>query len=71
MGPLHKTFWKCARAYNETVFWRQLEKMKNIKLEAYEDVKKTTDSHWSRAFFCGTTKSGAVENKSVSHIMQC
>lgn len=62
MGPLHKTFWKCARAYNETVFWRQLEKMKNIKLEAYEDVKRTTDSHWSRAFFSDTTKSAAVEN---------
>lgn len=62
MGPLHKTFWKCARAYNETVFWRQLEKMKNIKLEAYKEVKRTTDSHWSREFFGDTTKSAAVEN---------
>lgn len=62
MGPLHKTFWKCARAYNETFFWRQLEKMKNIKLEAYKEVKRTTDSHWSRVFFSDTTKSAAVEN---------
>ena len=32
MGSLHKVFWKCARAYNEQVFKKHLEKMKNIKL---------------------------------------
>lgn len=48
MGPLHKVFWKCARAYNEGVFKRQLEKMKTIKLEAYEEVKKCVGSNWSR-----------------------
>lgn len=48
MGPLHKVFWKCARAYNEKVFERQLEKMKTINLEAYEEVKKCVGSNWSR-----------------------
>ena len=48
MGPLHKLFWKCARAYNTNVFHRQLEKMKNIKLEAYEEVKTSVGSNWSR-----------------------
>lgn len=48
MGPLHKVFWKCARAYNETVFWKQLEKMKTIKFEAYDEVKRSVGSNWSR-----------------------
>lgn len=29
MGPLHKTFWKCARAYNEQVFKNSLRLMRN------------------------------------------
>ncbi|CAD5312626.1 unnamed protein product [Arabidopsis thaliana] len=62
MGPLHKVFWKCARAYNETVFWKQLEKMKTIKFEAYDEVKRSVGSNWSRAFFSDITKSAAVEN---------
>lgn len=48
MGPLHKQFWKCARAYNEQVFNKQLEKIKTIKIEAYEELKKTVGSNWSR-----------------------
>jgi len=48
MGPLHKVFLKCACAYNETVFWKQLEKMKTIKFEAYDEVKRSGGSNWSR-----------------------
>ena len=48
MGPLHKAFWKCARAYNEPVFTRQLEKIKTIKPEAYEEFKRTAGSNWSQ-----------------------
>ncbi|XP_022568086.1 uncharacterized protein LOC111211355 [Brassica napus] len=60
--PLHKLFWKCARAYNKHVFEKNLEKMKNVKIDAYEEVKKSVHSNWSRAFFSDVTKSLAVEN---------
>ncbi|XP_013607862.1 PREDICTED: uncharacterized protein LOC106314549 [Brassica oleracea var. oleracea] len=52
MGPLHKAFWKCARAYNEPVFTRQLEKIKTIKPEAYEELKRT-------GIFCDIPKSAS------------
>ena len=46
--PLHKLFWKCARAYNKHVFEKNLEKMKTVKIDAYEQVKKSVNSNWSR-----------------------
>lgn len=48
--PLHKLFWKCARAYNKHVFEKNLEKMKTVKIDAYEQVKKSVNSNWSRHF---------------------
>lgn len=63
--PLHKLFWKCARAYNRNVFDRNLEKMKAVKVDAYEELKRTVNSNWSRVFFSDITKSPAVE-KNIS-----
>ncbi|CAD5314736.1 unnamed protein product [Arabidopsis thaliana] len=61
-GNLHGLFWKCAKAYDMQVFERRLEKMKSVRPEAYEEVKKSMGSNWSRAFFNNITKSAAVEN---------
>ena len=48
VDELHKLFWKCARSYNKYVFDRNLEKMKSVKVEAYEEVKRSVSSNWSR-----------------------
>ncbi|XP_048603597.1 uncharacterized protein LOC106426549 [Brassica napus] len=48
LDQLHKLFWKCARSYNKHVFDRNLEKMKSVKVEAYEEVKRSVTSNWSR-----------------------
>ena len=51
-GNLHGLFWKCARAYNTQVFDRRLEKMKSVRPEAYEEVKRSVGSNWSRYHKC-------------------
>lgn len=50
-GNLHGLFWKCTRAYNMQVFDRRLEKMKSVRPEAYEEVKRSVSSNWSRLDF--------------------
>lgn len=48
---LYKLFWKCVRVYNKYVFEKNLEKMKIVKIDVYEEVKKSVNLNWFRYVF--------------------